>query len=308
MKMKTIILFLIFILTQSRCFSQKVDSAFANQLSMKIMDKNQLELDRRMANKTYRYFYKSTLNVNSNFLINLFVVCNENAGNRVGKKFAHLSLERLLYLVNTKPSYYGSETKIVSYSLGSTNLFRKTQRKINQLCIGQIPLPSEADFHLIFSKIKSGECLDKIRRDLYREVEKSNDSWSVDNIRDLGILAKNGDSQALEKLNNIIGALTQAKDRSLLFNAVFQLEYVGGKVVADIIIDYLLFNDFEYSDFDDHFSYFGLAFATLPRIVYEFQNRDIIADFYADAVDYETTKKRVREWVLKNRDNFHYRN
>jgi hypothetical protein len=72
-----------------------------------------------------------------------------------------------------------------------------------------------------------------------------------------------------------------------------------------MIIDKLLFSDNEFKDFDFSRSDFWLAFHTLSSLVIEFQDPSIW-DFYSE--DEALMKKRVREWVQKNRDHFHYRN
>lgn len=122
------------------------------------------------------------------------------------------------------------------------------------------------------------------------------------------MLAKNGDSVAIHFIMEKIEFYKQNRRDFSLVRLVDSLEMIGGEVVTSIIIDSLLMSDWEFTSFDFEESDFLLGFRALSNLISNWDEDPGILGYLFDANDFNITKKNIREWVQKNRKNFHYRN
>lgn len=289
---KTHILFFACLFFPYLSWGQNYDSIFL-RINQEQIVKQDLVLPNKIGKKVYRHWFLSKELPTRNLLMNLAAICEVNASKKWGKWFAHLSLERYLYLKSISPAGYPGDIYAVSHSLSFTPLRKKTKRQIKKLCLGRKSIPHQTDFSLIFSKIKSEKCLIIIKDKIYLDLQDPEKEWSVEEIRDLGILVKNGDSFAKEKLSQVFEEIVGKRSNEyLLKETVGELAAIGGKEISDMIIDKLLFSDNEFKDVDFSRSDFWLAIHTLSSLVIEFQDPSIW-DFYSE--DEALMKKRVRE-------------
>jgi hypothetical protein len=122
-------------------------------------------------------------------------------------------------------------------------------------------------------------------------------------IKELGKRVKAGDLESLVELEKQITFFQSQNNHAAVINIVRELTLIGGKELTHLIIDKILMSDYKLSSFDYEESDFLLGFSALCELIIDWRDDPVlVGDFFDDAKDEETIKKRVREWILKNRN------
>jgi hypothetical protein len=125
----------------------------------------------------------------------------------------------------------------------------------------------------------------------------------LNEIIHLGKQVKAGNLESLAQLEEQITCLQRQNNHAAVINIVRELTLIGGKELTHLIIDKILMSDYKLSSSDYEESDFLLGFSALCELILDWRDDPVlVGGFFDDAKDGETIKKRVREWILKNRN------
>lgn len=125
----------------------------------------------------------------------------------------------------------------------------------------------------------------------------------LNEIIHLGKQVKAGNLESLAQLEEQITYLQRQNNHAAVINIVRELTLIGGKELTHLIIDKILMSDYKLSSSDYEESDFILGFSALCELILDWRDDPVlVGGFFDDAKDGETIKKRVREWILKNRN------
>lgn len=129
------------------------------------------------------------------------------------------------------------------------------------------------------------------------------DPKPLNEIINLGKQVKAGNLERLVQLEEQITCLQRQNNHAAVIDIVRELTLIGGKELTHLIIDKILMSDYKLSSVDYEESDFLLGFSALCELILDWRDDPVlVGGFFDDTKDEETIKKRVREWILKNRN------
>ncbi len=306
MKKSAFLFFLAFVAGQAPGIAQMTPTDFFPFMEHSLIYGKSIRFEKKDIQTYYRAIKNPDTLRSRTFLTNAYRICIDNRHIPKTKKLVQASLEQLIFNCRNSACDLDFEVNALFVELMQPDLMNgKTKRLLKQICrddylYRSVLLP-------LASKTSSRACLQKIKNRFEDIASKKKVRLSDQEIAELGMLVKQGDSLAYRFVVEQIRTCQRVDDRTALQQIVDGLALIGGEAITNIVIDEVLMSDWELISGDYESSDYSIGYVAINRLITNLKNdRSLQVSLLDD--DPEVSKKLMRDWVQKNRKNFNYRN